>query len=264
MFSEFYIYSAEDEIYRAIGNVIGTTFVGGMVRSDLTAYWHNGGKPIDIISDFVPDTQRVTKLNNLEVERTIKTVFYEDFYGKGLNTDIWQLTVTGGGTGAVIANQKGGVFRLSSPAVATSDDAVLTWNSINSIAIPLVYEVGAKLNSVDNVYTDICNLSYSNNNLEIYYDSGGANYQILAQSGGVGAAKDSGIAANTNKHIFRIEGHTDGGNHAHFFIDGVETANSPITTNVPTTNLQPLFYINTNNAALKTLDIDYVNIMQNR
>lgn len=63
-FSEFYIYSAEDEIYRAIGNVLGTTFVGGMVRSDKTAYWHDAGKSTDIISDYLPNIGRATIIHS--------------------------------------------------------------------------------------------------------------------------------------------------------------------------------------------------------
>jgi hypothetical protein len=61
-FSEFYIYTANDEIYRAIGNVIGTTFVGGMVRSDKTEWWHNAGN-VDIISDYIVNTGRATILH---------------------------------------------------------------------------------------------------------------------------------------------------------------------------------------------------------
>jgi len=272
-FEDFNIYSAEDEIYRAIGNVTGIRFIGGMNRPDLTGWWYPGTADINFVTVKNPLSPflTITKLTNLEVERRYKANFYEDFFGKQLS-DPWRVVVTGGGTAAVVADQKGGICRLSSPTVATSDDVYIDWNSIWSIALPAVYEVGAKLNSVNSVYVEICELLHAPNaGIVLWYDdSVGVNYQISTKSGGVSTDRDSGIAADTNKHIFRFECHTHGGNHVHFFIASapdwifVETANSPITTNVPTANLESFFYINTNNAVLKTLDLDYVDIRQDR
>ena len=66
-FKDFYVYSAYDEIYRAVGNVIGTRFIGGMPRHDLTSYWHNDGTPVDFISCFKPDSRLNTYLSNIAV-----------------------------------------------------------------------------------------------------------------------------------------------------------------------------------------------------
>jgi len=90
---------------------------------------------------------------------------------------------------------------------------------------------------------------------------------ILCVDGGVGPAVDSGIAPDTDYHIFRVECHLHGGSHVHFYIDGTETANSPINTNVPddaTDYLQPLVYVRPRENAAKIVDCDYVYIRQDR
>ena len=95
-----------------------------------------------------------------------------------------------------------------------------------------------------------------------------ANWQIYSEDGGAPTQQDSGIARDTDYHIFRIECHTHGGNHVHFYIDPpIEAANSPISTNVPDDAadfLQPYFWLQTREAAAKTMDIDYVYVRQER
>ncbi len=89
-------------------------------------------------------------------------------------------------------------------------------------------------------------------------------YRIYTSSGGA-TNLESGIAKDTNYHIFRIECLPTG--QVHFYIDGVETANSPITTNIPDDAgdyLKPLFEIITTEDLAKSLDIDYVVLQQDR
>ena len=64
-----------------------------------------------------------------------------------------------------------------------------------------------------------------------------------------------------------MECQTHGGSHVHFYIDGVETGNSPITTNIPDDAgdyLQPYLFILTLENATKSLDTDYVYLREER
>ena len=101
--------------------------------------------------------------------------------------------------------------------------------------------------------------------VRFWYDTGSAhaNWQIAARDTGTTTA-DSGVAADTDYHIFRIECFPTG--EVHYYIDGVETNNSPINVaaNIPNEYLQPRFYIRTREDAAKSMDIDYVYIRQER
>lgn len=51
-FRDFWIYSAQDEVYRADSGVYATSFIGGMPRIDLSAYWHDAGANTDFVSCY--------------------------------------------------------------------------------------------------------------------------------------------------------------------------------------------------------------------
>ena len=101
----------------------------------------------------------------------------------------------------------------------------------------------------------------ANNRIRFIYTSG-SNWFIYTRSGGAITQADSGIAADTSYHVFRIECFPTG--EVHFYIDGVETANSPLATNIPTDYLQPFMFITTAEDVIKSVDIDYVVVRQER
>ena len=89
------------------------------------------------------------------------------------------------------------------------------------------------------------------------------NWHIQTTDGGAPTTGDSGVTVDTDYHIYRIECFpTD---EVHFYIDGVECGNSPITTNIPddpTDFFELRLFADTNTTALRTLDIDYVVVRQ--
>ena len=189
-----------------------------------------------------------------------RLLWWDDFLGDQLK-DEWR--DAGTGSAVVIDAQTGGIVRLTSGA--TSGNAhQLDWNDIRSLHInkKVTGEARLKLSSITNLGTSGFYLLFDGDN-RIQFLSSGANWQIRTEDNNVGTIQDSGIASDTDYHIFRIECFpTD---EVHFYIDGVEAANSPITTNIPDDAgdfLQPFFIISTAEDANKSMDIDYVVIRQ--
>jgi len=103
----------------------------------------------------------------------------------------------------------------------------------------------------------------ANNRIRFDYDSGvGANWFIYCRDAGGAQSQDFGIIVDTSYHVFRIECFPTG--ELHYFIDGTETANSPLSANIPTDYLQPYLYIQTLENLAKSMDIDYVYVRQER
>lgn len=195
-------------------------------------------------------------------------LFYDDFEGDSLK-DEWLLTVVGTGAGVVIDGLDGGVYRLSAPTNATADSARIDWSNIRSLAVTKKVIIEARVKMSHSTYINSAvGLSYdANNYIEIYASEGvggATNWRIITILAGVVTDLDTNIVADTLWYILRIECHTHGGNHIHFYIDGVETANSPISTNIPVSYLQPHLIVVTRTAAERQFNLDYVVIVQNR
>ena len=127
-------------------------------------------------------------------------------------------------------------------------------------------EVRAKLISTDAQKTELTLFFDASNQIRFIYDTTvGANWSIETYDGGAPTTADSGIAADTSYHVFRIECFPVG--EVHYFIDGTECANSPITTNIPDDAgdyLEPYLRVLTREDVAKSCDIDYVWCRQNR
>jgi len=191
----------------------------------------------------------------------------DHFLGDQLK-DEWDVTAAGGGTAIVVDQQAGGIVRLASPTNATNDAAQMDWADIRSLHITkkTTIEARMKLNSVASLIFRMRLIFDASNYVEIRYDTNfDATYKIRCVNGGVGAAINSGVTPDTDYHIFRVECFpTD---EVHFYYDGVEMSNSPITTNIPDDAgyfLQPYFRCSTREAVEKQLDIDYVVVRQER
>jgi len=183
--------------------------------------------------------------------------------------DEWDSMFVGAGTNVVVDQQTGGIVRLTTGALANNSN-ILDWNDIRSLHVTkrVSSEYRVKLNSTSNEIVRIfLRFDWSNCIFFEYASATLANWRIRTTDGGAPTIGDSGIAADTSYHIFRIECHTHGGNHVHFYIDGTQTANSPINTNIPDDAadfLQPYLYIETTDAVLKSMDVDYCYVRQER
>jgi len=191
--------------------------------------------------------------------------WWDDFLGDQLQ-DEWALTVVATGAGAVIDAQTGGVYRLSAATNATNDAARIDWGGGTPIRSLLAskkatLEVRAKLSSAADVEAQLALYFDGTNFMRFRFDTGvGVNWLIETDDTTGPTSASSGEAADTDYHIFRVECLPAG--EAHFYIDGVETANSPITTDITANYLMPYLYIETLAAAVKQLDIDYAAVRQ--
>ena len=188
-----------------------------------------------------------------------RLLFYDDFLGDSIR-DLW--TVAGTGSAAVVDAQDGGVVRLTTGAVSGNSEE-LDWGAFRTLHVnkKVTFEARVKLNSTTSIEV-YYQIYYDGSNRISFYRAAG-NWQITCRNGGAGGDVDSGVAADTDYHIFRIECFPAG--EVHFYIDGTECGNSPITTNIPSDAadyLKPRFYFVTTENVAKTLDIDYVVVRQ--
>ena len=196
-----------------------------------------------------------------------RLLFYDDFLGDSLR-DLWSTTTAGagvGGTAVVVDAQDGGVVRLSTTAT-DGNEIRIDWGDYRSLHVDknVTIEVRAKMNDTTDVYYYI-GLAFDSNTSVIFYLANAGNWQNWTRNGGAITTSNTGVAVDTDYHIFRIECFPTG--EVHYYIDGVETANSPHTTNIPSDAadyLQPWFRILTSEDDTQSMDIDYVVIRQDR
>jgi len=194
-----------------------------------------------------------------------RLLWWDDFLGDQLK-DEWR--DAGTGSAAVVDAQTGGIVRLTTGAT-TNDAYLIDWATIRSLLVikKLSIEFRLKLNQTTNVSAmPYFRFDWDNCIIWNYSTAIGGNWMIRTRDGGGNTTQDSGIAADTNYHIFRIECHTHGASHVHFYIDPpTECAFSPITTNIPDDPgdyLQPYLIIQTLEDAVKSTDIDYIVVRQ--
>ena len=196
-----------------------------------------------------------------------RLLFWDDFHGDQLQ-DEWNEAGQAGGSAVVVDAQTGGIVRITTD-VDTNDGWRIDWADIRSLHIDkkVTLEIRAKLNHITYLRADLAIRFDFNNQVEFTFNEavGGAiNWSIATHNAGV-TTQDSGVTIDTDYHIYRIECFpTD---EVHFYIDGVETTNSPITTNIPDDAadfLQPYLFIQTREDLAKSMDIDYVYIRQER
>ncbi len=199
-----------------------------------------------------------------------RLLWFDDFHGDQLQ-DEWRETGEAGGSAAVIDLQVGGVVRLTTDT-DTNDKWIIDWNNIASLHVSkrVSMEIRAKVNQATYVSVGFV-LQFDMGNRIFFFVNeilgGATNWRILCIDGGAQTNLDSGVALDTDYHIFRFECHLHGGSHVHFYIDGVETANSPITTNIPDDAgdyFNPWLQIQTRENVAKSMDMDYVYIRQER
>jgi len=190
----------------------------------------------------------------------------DHFLGDQLQNE-WR--TAGTGSAVVVDQQTGGIVRITTGAAATNSHSI-DWTDIRSLHVDqrVSSEFRVKLTQTTNVIIMLSLFFDWNNRIYFDYTSAAlANWRITCTNGGAATQLSSGVAADISYHIFRIECHTHGSNHVHFYIDGTETLNSPITTNIPdgaTDFLQPRFWLQTTADLAKSMDVDYCAIRQDR
>ena len=193
-----------------------------------------------------------------------RLLWFDDFHGDQIQ-DEWNSTIAGAGTNVVVDAQTGGIVRLTTGAL-TGNNNLLDWNDIRSLLVikKVTMEVRAKLTQVTQNQIWIALRFDASNYMRFFVSSAGVatNWTIRNRSAGAGVAVDTGVLSDTSYHIFRIEAFLTG--EAHYYIDGTECNNSPITTNIPANYLQPWIVIQTLEDAAKSMDVDYCYVRQNR
>lgn len=189
-----------------------------------------------------------------------RLLWWDDFLGDQLQ-DEWTVA----GTAVVIDAQTGGIVRLTTGAVS-GDPCWLDWGTIKTLLVSkkLSFEYRVKLETASFINIEIfVDDGTWTKYARFHYDTGLAhtNWQIAVRDTGTTSA-DSGVVVDDLYHIFRIECFPTG--EVHFYIDGVETTNSPITVaaNIPNEYLMPRFFIRTRENAAKHMDLDYVVVRQ--
>ena len=197
-----------------------------------------------------------------------RLLYFDDFHGDQIQ-DEWREGGNAGGSAVVVDAQTGGIVRITTDN-DNNDKRFIDWNDIRSLHVSkrVSMEVRAKINQATYVSVGFV-LQFDMGNRVFFFVNevagGATNWQIFCMDGGAQTSLDSGVALDTDYHIFRIECFPTG--QGHFFIDGVETANSPITTNIPDDAgdyLQPWLQMQTRENLAKSMDIDYVYIRQER
>ena len=189
-----------------------------------------------------------------------RLLFYDDFLGDSLR-DLWAAAGDAGGGVAVVDTQDGGVVRITTDG-DDDDYKILYWGDIRSLLVSKKVTMEFRLKLTQTTIDDFYFGLYNSVTQRIGWYASPTNIFIRCRDAGGDAAFDSGIDTDTDYHIYRIECFPAG--EVHFYYDGVETANSPITTNITALHCQPRFYLRTGEDVTKTMDIDYVWIRQDR
>lgn len=192
-------------------------------------------------------------------------LFFEDFEGDSVK-DLW----SDGGTGsaAVVDSVVGGICRITTGVVATNEHHVQWGENPNEVRSLLA----SKRVSIE-YHVDLEQATTIEIKFGLYYDathyilftfddSADANWQIETDDGTGPTTADSGVAPDTDYHVYRIELiPTD---EAHFYIDETEVSNSPLTADIPSEHLMPYVSITTEEDAEHYIDVDYCYVRQDR
>ncbi len=185
--------------------------------------------------------------------------WYDHFLGDQLK-DEWR--TAGAGSAVVVDAQPGGIVRITTGAI-TNNEYFIDWRDIRSLLVSkkLTFETRLKLTQT-NTMRAIINLRFGGaDNLGFDYNTPETSWHVQCDSGGT-TDVDTNVLADTDYHIFRIECFPTG--EVHFYIDGVETDNSPIVANITAQYLQPWIYLQTKENVAKSMDVDYCVVRQER
>lgn len=179
--------------------------------------------------------------------------FYDDFGGSSYDSAMWAAR----GTGGSLALQTDGSLRVRATA---NNSYELYQNDLPDFSVAKLatiyarYRVSSTASMAGEVGFEAASPNNTSNWITLHYDSVlGANWQAQCASGGSTTTVDTGVAANTSYHEFRIECKTGS---VVFFLDGTLVAT--ITTNIPSLLLQPYAFVVSKTGATKDLFFDWL------
>ncbi len=185
-------------------------------------------------------------------------VFYDDFVGSNYNTMYW----SGRGSGGSLAAQAGGLLRVQ----ATANNSYELYQGDKpdfSLVGHIVQTSRWRLSSLSSISGEVGMEAASPNNttewLCFLYASGNANWQAQISSGGNTTTVDTGVAADTSYHDFRIEFTSS---LVTFFLDSVLVAS--IGTNITSYILQPYAYVVSTTGSARDVYIDWIEVYGGR
>lgn len=190
---------------------------------------------------------------------------WDDFLGDQLQ-DEWNTSGSAGTTFTVVDGVTGGIFRITTDG-DDDDNGYLDWGNIRSLLVGqrITIEFRVDLSASTNIWAIMGLYDDANDNVYFEFDSDSdTNWMLHSEAAGTPTDADGGTAPDTDNHYYRIAGHTHGGNHWHFYIDGIEQSNSPVSTNVSAVAMQPYVFLQAREAAAKNLDVDYIYLKQDR
>lgn len=192
--------------------------------------------------------------------------WYDDFEGDSIK-DLWRTGTAGDGTIAITDEITGAAFTITLPDA--SDNAYIDWGNYRTLLVSLdvaiEYRIKCTGGSVD--HANWISIYYDNDDYMMFYlQADETVWKVYAKGGGVSNNKDTETAPDSDWHNFRIQSHTHGSTHAHFYYDDEQMYNSPLTTQIPSEYLQPRVYAasNAENAEERTVVVDYCGVRQFR
>lgn len=218
------------------------------------------GSATNVVSNLSAPTVLGSNLGwnatNVYWQNAKNTVYYYDEFFGNSNNVFWNVA----GTGGVLVNTSTfpataghpGVWALSSQASTTGTAAIsLGSNTSGSVffgggAISQNWMTklsalsdGTDTYSARNGFVDSFVGTPQNGAYFTYtHGTNSGRWQIVTVKATVATTSDSGIAADTNFHSFRIDVNA-AGTSVSFYIDDVQTSNSPVATNIPVVIIYP-------------------------
>lgn len=185
--------------------------------------------------------------------------FYDDFVGSNWDNRWWSSR----GTGGSVSTQADSVVRVRATAnlayeLYQTDKCDFSVAAVASMICRFMISSTASMRG--EIGLEAANPDETNNRITVYYDSAvGANWRAQCISGGAATTVDTGISADTNFHEFEIV--TTSGS-VKFSLDGVLVAT--ITTNIPSTLLQPCCHVISRTGVVKDVNIDWIEAVGER
>ena len=189
----------------------------------------------------------------------------DDFEGDQIK-DEWNSQGSAGYTTGVVDGVDGGIVRLTTH-IDNTDYVSINWGSIRSLLVTKNVSFEARVKAGATIGKYYIGMWYAWDTMIMWLMStgyGNSRWRNKVVTAGVGTDVDTGILIDTNWHLLRIECHTDGGNHVHFYLDNV-LVSTTVTASIPTAYMFPVVQVSADAASgATTMDVDYVGVSQDR
>ena len=188
--------------------------------------------------------------------------WFDHFLGDQIK-DEWRSTGDAGGSAVVVDAQTGGVVRITTDD-NDGDDWRIDWGDIHSLLVSkkVTMEIRLRRTTVTTCDVEIMLFNIATEVVKFRSNNNG-DWELYCRDAGGITNPTSGISVDAGWHIYRIECFpTD---EVHFYIDGVECANSPVTTNITVLHLNPRLELRCEDeGTAQVMDIDYCVVRQER